>query len=205
MFLFGAKKNHLIETVLLSTLNICFGWEIRKIISIYTLLSRGLRNHMGLGARKPVFRVCKQKGADQPVHQYSLINASVILLLESIIPTLTCYKGNFIFYLVSVAEQAGLVWLGRKPLKTGFFTARPIMDPTFEQELWIFSEGDTQVKIKRNFQRKIVNMFLPIIFSIFLGCSKEPSHWDGSFEYPQHMFWLRSKKMFFLVRTLNYM
>ena len=26
------------------------------------------------------------------------------------------------------------------------------------------------------------------------GCSKEPSHRDGSFEYPQHMFWLRNKK-----------
>ena len=26
------------------------------------------------------------------------------------------------------------------------------------------------------------------------GCSKEPSHWDGSFEYPQHMFQLRNKK-----------
>ena len=26
------------------------------------------------------------------------------------------------------------------------------------------------------------------------GCSKEPSHQDGSFEYPQHMFWLRNKK-----------
>ena len=24
--------------------------------------------------------------------------------------------------------------------------------------------------------------------------SKEPSHRDGSFEYPQHMFWLRNKK-----------
>ena len=28
------------------------------------------------------------------------------------------------------------------------------------------------------------------------GCSKEPSHWDGSFEYPQHMFWLRNKISF---------
>ena len=27
------------------------------------------------------------------------------------------------------------------------------------------------------------------------GCSKEPSHRDGSFEYPLHMFWLRNKKM----------
>ena len=27
-----------------------------------------------------------------------------------------------------------------------------------------------------------------------LGCPKEPSHRDGSFEYPLHMFWLRNKK-----------
>ena len=26
---------------------------------------------------------------------------------------------------------------------------------------------------------------------------------DGSFEYPQHMFWLRNKKNNFLVRTLT--
>ena len=26
------------------------------------------------------------------------------------------------------------------------------------------------------------------------GCSKVPSHRDGSFEYPQHMFWSRNKK-----------
>ena len=35
-----------------------------------------------------------------------------------------------------------------------------------------------------------------------LGCSKEPSHGDGSFEYPQHMFWLRNKKNNFQLRTL---
>ena len=34
------------------------------------------------------------------------------------------------------------------------------------------------------------------------GCSKEPSHRDGSFEYPQHMFWLRNKKNYFPLRTL---
>ena len=34
------------------------------------------------------------------------------------------------------------------------------------------------------------------------GCSKEPSHRDGSFEYPQHMFWLRNKKNKFQLRTL---
>ena len=39
---FGAQKNRLIETVLLITHNICFGWEIKKIIFLYTLLSGGL-------------------------------------------------------------------------------------------------------------------------------------------------------------------
>ena len=29
-YVLGAQKNRLIETVLLSTHNICFGWEIRK-------------------------------------------------------------------------------------------------------------------------------------------------------------------------------
>ena len=41
-YVLGAQKNHLIETVLLSTHNICFGWEIRKIIFHYALLTRGM-------------------------------------------------------------------------------------------------------------------------------------------------------------------
>ena len=40
-----------------------------------------------------------------------------------------------------------------------------------------------------------MNIFLSISFNISFGCSKEPSHRDGSYEYPQHMFWLRSKKL----------
>ena len=36
------KNNHLIETVLLSTHNICFDQEIRKLIFNYALLSRGM-------------------------------------------------------------------------------------------------------------------------------------------------------------------
>ena len=56
---------------------------------------------------------------------------------------------------------------------------------------------------KHIFQRKIVNIFLPIIFSLCFGCSKEPSHWDGSFEHSQHMFWMRNKKPIFLLHTLN--
>ena len=48
-------------------------------------------------------------------------------------------------------------------------------------------------------QCKIVNIFLPINFNICFECSKEPSHSDGSFENPQHMFWLRNKKIKFFV------
>ena len=33
-----------------------------------------------------------------------------------------------------------------------------------------------QVQINKNFQRKIVNIFLPINFNTCFGCSKEPSH-----------------------------
>ena len=35
-----------------------------------------------------------------------------------------------------------------------------------------------------------------------VGCSKEPSHEDGSFEFPQHMVWLRNKKNNFQLCTL---
>ena len=44
---------------------------------------------------------------------------------------------------------------------------------------------------------KIVNIFILITFNIGFGCLKEPSHWDGSFEYTQHLFWLRNKKINF--------
>ena len=43
--------------------------------------------------------------------------------------------------------------------------------------------------------------FLRISSNIYSECSKEPSHRDGSFEYPQRMFWLRNRKNIFLVRT----
>ena len=58
---------------------------------------------------------------------------------------------------------------------------------------------------KQIFWRKIVNIFLPICFNICFRCSKEPSQQDGSFEYPQHMFWLRNKKVNFFLRTLQYL
>ena len=32
---------------------------------------------------------------------------------------------------------------------------------------------------------------------------KEPSQRDGSFEYPQHIFWLRNKKIIFSLHTIK--
>ena len=49
--------------------------------------------------------------------------------------------------------------------------------------------------------RKIVNIFLPINLNVCFGCSKEPSHWDSSFEYPQLMFWMRNKENKFPICT----
>ena len=37
---------------------------------------------------------------------------------------------------------------------------------------------------KQVFEPKIVIIFLSISSDICFGCSKEPSHWDGSFENP---------------------
>ena len=49
------------------------------------------------------------------------------------------------------------------------------------------------VHMTQNVERKIMNIFLSISFDICFGCSKEPPHRDGSFEYPQHIFLLRNK------------
>ena len=48
----------------------------------------------------------------------------------------------------------------------------------------------------------ITIIFLSISLNMCFGCSKEPSHRDGSFEYPQHMFWMRNKKNNFQLRSL---
>ena len=52
---------------------------------------------------------------------------------------------------------------------------------------------DTEKKI----ECKNVDIFLTISRNVCFECSKEPSHRGGSFEYPQHMFWLRNKKINF--------
>ena len=56
--------------------------------------------------------------------------------------------------------------------------------------------------VKQIFLALNCNYYLTHSLNICFGCPKEPSHRDGSFEYPQHMFWLRNKKYNFLLHTL---
>ena len=45
--------------------------------------------------------------------------------------------------------------------------------------------------------------WIPISLNVCFGCSKEPSHRDGSFEYPQLMFWLINMKIIFWYTLLT--
>ena len=66
-----------------------------------------------------------------------------------------------------------------------------------EEEIIEVEKGKKEVSLISYFTKKIeckiVNIFLPISFNICFGCSKE----GCSFEYPQHMFWLKNKKIIF--------
>ena len=64
-------------------------------------------------------------GADQPAHPCRLISAFVIRLLESIISQLASSEISM-FYLVSVAEEAGLTLALLETPKTGFLATKPI-------------------------------------------------------------------------------
>ena len=55
--------------------------------------------------------------------------------------------------------------------------------------------------VKQIFECRIAIIFSSISINTCFGCSKEPSHWDGSFEYPQQCFgW--EIYFFFEIRTL---
>ena len=53
--------------------------------------------------------------------------------------------------------------------------------------------------MNKNFQRKIVNVFLPIIFSIYVLGAQKTCLIETVLEYPQHMFWFQNKKIIFLL------
>ena len=72
-----------------------------------------------------------------------------------------------------------------------------------ETENWASIQDFSTYRICLNaFDYKIAFISLPINLNMCFGCSKEPSRIDGSFEYPQHMFWLSNKKNNFPVHTL---
>ena len=54
----------------------------------------------------------------------------------------------------------------------------------------------------KTLKHKIGIVFLSISLNMCYGCSKELSHQESSFEYPQHMFWLMNKKYNFQLHTL---
>ena len=56
--------------------------------------------------------------------------------------------------------------------------------------------------IRKKKKTKIVNILLSVSLRKCFGCSKEPSHLEGSFEYPQHMFWLRNLYVLFCMVNL---
>ena len=75
--------------------------------------------------------------------------------------------------------------------------------PLILHKLACMNPRSTDIDIIKTVERKNVIIFLPIAFNICFGCPKEPSHRDGSFEYSQHMFWLRNMKIKFLLQALN--
>ena len=52
---------------------------------------------------------------------------------------------------------------------------------------------------------KNVILFLAISLNMCFGCSKELSHRSGSFEYPQHIFRLENKKIYFQFYMHSYL
>ena len=56
--------------------------------------------------------------------------------------------------------------------------------------------------VMKFYEHKIVIIFLTINLNMCFGFSKEPSDRDGSFEYPQHMFWMRNKENSFPLLNL---
>ena len=59
------------------------------------------------------------------------------------------------------------------------------------QTIWGRQESGPKIRVRNE---KFLFLFLNQ--NICWGYSKEPSHWDGSFEHPKHMFKLMDKKKF---------
>ena len=68
---------------------------------------------------KPVYAICEQQSADQPAHPRSLISASIVRCLDSIMPLVHISEIPSL-HLASVAAQAGLCLTWSETPKTDF-------------------------------------------------------------------------------------
>ena len=101
-----------------------------------------------------------------------------------------------IFYLVSVAEQAGLNLTLSETPKTGFLALRPIWKCSCEMCLL------TGLTI-RVCNKKSILLFLNV--NICCWYSKEGSRRDRSFEHPKQMFDRMDRKIFTFLHSKNYL
>ena len=67
---------------------------------------------------------------------------------------------------------------------------------TLEKEMVAVRKSGLQIKV-RNW-----NLFFLFLTQNICGWySKEPSHWDGSFKHPNHVFYFTGKKLITILRS----
>ena len=114
-------------------------------------------------------------------HKHELINFSILSYLLLVVRKDTLY--------FRACSYISLCWLQTaKEYKQWVMVIR-------ERRHWMpLAKG----QLSKNNLRKIEIIFLSISLNMCFGCSKEPSHRDGSFEYPQQ----KIRKNNFQLRTL---
>ena len=93
------------------------------------------------------------------------------------------------------------------PLKTCFTVSRPRQWTECADQIVQLCRLICFVVVQKWLKQVLIwrgsNIFLHISFNICFGCSKQPSDWDGSFEFPQLMFWWRYEKNLFCYTVLT--
>ena len=96
---FSVQKNLLIVVVLLSTLNLCFGWEIKKLFFYYALFTKGMHLYLSIY----IFT----KSSFMGLYCFHIILLLLFVWFDSLRP----------INILSVIK--GLVFLGRTSTKLG--------------------------------------------------------------------------------------